>query len=75
VVVSGLVLVQPYQAGSFGGMRNMKNSVYVLLAALLIAGGIQEVAHAQLTAQITGTITDGTGAVVPTAKITLNTAT
>ena len=53
----------------------MKNSVYVLLAALLIAGGIQEVAHAQLTAQITGTITDGTGAVVPTAKITLNTAT
>jgi hypothetical protein len=49
----------------------MKNSVYVLLAALLIAGGIQEVANAQLTAQITGTITDGTGAVVPTAKITL----
>ena len=42
----------------------------VLAASLLVAGGAQQ-AHAQGSGEITGTVTDPTGAVIPKASVTL----
>ena len=48
-----------------------KSSFVCFPTALLMAAAIHSVAYAQLTGQISGTITDASGGVVPTAGITV----
>src|SRR5215469_10092901 len=50
----------------------MQRITFLSVAApLFLIAATQSVAHAQLTAQIDGTITDASGGVVPTAAITV----
>src|SRR5690348_6020841 len=49
----------------------MQNSVRFLLLLLSTAAANQSTMYAQLTAQLTGAVRDGSGAVVPNAIITV----